>query len=198
MPDRKKNAPGPAPRNWGALPYGGLGGCGRGAPSSECSGLELMSSIADQAGALGQGAGDALTGGLYSKALGLVPGRVGEMYERQTRLRGYDAGLIAAAGLGLGRVLYASGARGASRLPGPQAVRVRNFLKGATSGFGPLHPRMYTYEEMLRRYGSDAGVRRAAGRTNKPYNRAGAAAVVSGSAHAPDRHRRREGDDGPD
>src|SRR5690606_23270461 len=93
----------------------------------------------------------------------------------------YFAGEIASFAAGGTRLAYAGGAKLLSITPavtGHAANIGRNGLKlVARGGFFPNY-RMYTYEQSLAKYGSDAAVKAAAGRTNNAYNVIGAQATV--------------------
>jgi RHS repeat-associated protein len=95
---------------------------------------------------------------------------------------GYEAGYTASVGIGLGRVFYASAAKGISLFSSSAeaAVKNRNTLKGLMSGLGSAHPRIKTYDELFAKYGSDQAVRAAAGRTDAPINALGAVAAGTG------------------
>ncbi len=137
-----------------------------------------------QLGALGQGIGDAFSLGLYSKLWANLPLGLGETYSSQTNLQGYNVGLYGATGASVGRVTYAGtayiGAQVASN--GRGAVNFRNSLKGAMSGLSSRHPRTYSYDSLLAKYGSDKAVKAAAGRTNAKLNAVGGVGTVSGGS----------------
>jgi hypothetical protein len=101
------------------------------------------------------------------------------MYAADTTTVGYRAGLWAGAALGLGRGAYVATASTFRFMSGAEAVAARNELKGAMSGLGLEHPRIYTYEQMLAKYGSDQAVAAAASRTNPAINGAAALQVAS-------------------
>lgn len=92
----------------------------------------------------------------------------------------YSAGEISTFAVGGARLAYAGGARLISVAPGitgAQAVAGRNAIKQAFRGGLFPNNRMYTYEQMFAKYGNDAAVKAAAGRTNQRFNQAGAVAA---------------------
>ena len=149
-----------------------------------CPSMGVVVRSAEFLGSFGQGFGDALSFGLYSKAFAALPFGLGEFYaDQKENGGGYTPGLFTGGAAGFGRVAYAGAARaGSAAAPARQAVAFRNDLKGAFSGLGSAHPRNYTYEQMLSKYGSDRAVKAAAGRTNGTLNAAGAAAMASAGA----------------
>lgn len=97
----------------------------------------------------------------------------------------YSAGGWASLGLGLGRLGYAAAARGISRFAssGAAASAGRNTLKWIFRGGAFPNYRNYSYANRLAKYGSDAAVRDAAGRTNAWWNAAGANAALGSAAN---------------
>ncbi len=98
----------------------------------------------------------------------------------------YFAGEVASFAAGGTRLAYAGGAKLLSVIPsvtGHTANAGRNGLKLAARGGLFPNYRMYTYEQSLAKYGSDAGVKAAAGRTNKAFNAAGAQAAGGAAAN---------------
>lgn len=89
----------------------------------------------------------------------------------------YSAGELASLGLGAGRMAYAGIAKvgAAAAANGAGAMAFRNGLKRVMRG--PLAGSSYrikTYEDLIAKYGSDAAIQAAAGRTNRGINAIGA------------------------
>lgn len=84
--------------------------------------------------------------------------------------------------IGTGRLGYAAGAKGIglAATVGSEAVEARNALKIAARLGLNQTARIYTYEQLLAKYGSEEALIAAAGRTNTAYNVGGAAAIVGG------------------
>ncbi|MEO0698022.1 MAG: RHS repeat-associated core domain-containing protein, partial [Pseudomonadota bacterium] len=156
--------------------------CGSGGQSDPNNFGGVVNRVTSELGALGQGIGDAFTFGYYSKAWAALPGGYGKAYAGQTGRTGYDVGLYGTAGAGGLRLGYSSAIYSirSSGLNGPQAVGFRNNLKGAFSGLGSRHPRNYSYDDLLAKYGSDSAVIQAASRTNPGINAAGGLAAAGG------------------
>ena len=99
----------------------------------------------------------------------------------------YKAGEYAAIAAGLGRLAYAGAAKAIAftAANGAEAAASRNLLKQVFRGpFAGSGYRVYSYEQLLEKYGSDAAVQAAAGRTNRVINAIGADAGVGGAANA--------------
>ncbi|QJC55793.1 Putative deoxyribonuclease RhsC [Polaromonas vacuolata] len=83
----------------------------------------------------------------------------------------YKAGQYGTLGLGLGRMAHAGTAKAVSLAPsltGREASVIRNSMKRLFRGpFAGSNYRMYSYEQMLAKKGSDATVKAAAGRTSR-------------------------------
>lgn len=98
----------------------------------------------------------------------------------------YQVGQVLAVIPGVGRLLYAGAAKVVSLTPGitgATAAATRNQLKHFFRlGFFSEY-RMYSYETLLAKYGSDAAVKAAAGRTNSVLNAAGAVNVSGGAVN---------------
>jgi RHS repeat-associated protein len=99
----------------------------------------------------------------------------------------YKVGEYTPLALGASRLAYAGAAKAISVLPevsGAEAGAARNTLK--TIFRGGLFPnyRQYTYEELFAKYGSDAAVKAAAGRTSSPLNWLGAYIAASSATNA--------------
>jgi RHS repeat-associated protein len=93
----------------------------------------------------------------------------------------YTAGEYSSLAVGFSRLAYAGIAKGISLAPGltgAQASNARNILKLIFRGGLFPNYRMYPYGQLLKTYGTDAAVKIAAGRTDMPLNRAGAAIAV--------------------
>ena len=123
----------------------------------------------DNIGGAALGVGDAFSFGYYSKIMGAIPGN-GEAVNAQMDAPGYDVSMYGSMFVSYGRLAYAGIAKSFSLLSGADAVAARNTLKGVMSGLGKAHPRTYTYEQLLKKYGSDEAVAAAAGRTNPKIN----------------------------
>jgi RHS repeat-associated protein len=98
----------------------------------------------------------------------------------------YRGGEYVAMGLGGLRLAYAGAAKVGSILAksGAEASAFRNAIKGAARGtFGKAKYKIYSNEFLLQKYGSDAAVRAAAGRTNNTYNAYGGGVVANVAAH---------------
>jgi RHS repeat-associated protein len=93
-------------------PFGDGGGSGGGANGGGAEGTNpstddctiypanaqvVSVDVASELGALGQGMGDAFTFGLYSRAWAALPGSLGDAYDAQVSLVGYDVGAYGAA-----------------------------------------------------------------------------------------------------
>jgi hypothetical protein len=94
----------------------------------------------------------------------------------------YKAGEYSSLALGLGRLAYAGLAQGlaAAAANGAEAAATRNLLKQIFRGpFGGLGYKLYTYDQLLEQYGTDAAVQDAAGRTSPLWNAVGADAAAS-------------------
>lgn len=88
----------------------------------------------------------------------------------------YGAGQLASLAFGGGRVIYGGLAAGGAKIAanGAAALRFRNVLKRVMRGpLAGVEYRIKTYRELLERYGSDAAVKAAAGRTNPSINAIG-------------------------
>jgi RHS repeat-associated protein len=99
----------------------------------------------------------------------------------------YSSGEWASVGLGAGRMAYAGIAKigTAAAADGAAAMAFRNNLKRVMRG--PLagsNYRIKTYENLMTRYGSDAAVKAAAGRTNRGINAVGANLGIGGAIGA--------------
>jgi hypothetical protein len=132
-------------------------------------GVSYQASNWDNIGGAALGIGDAFSFGYYSKAMGAIPGNSGAV-RAQMDAPGYDVAMYGSMFVSYGRLAYASIAKSFSLLGGADAVAARNALKGVMSGLGKAHPRTYTYEQLLKKYGSDEAVAAAAGRTNSKIN----------------------------
>jgi len=137
----------------------------------------------DQIGSFGLGVGDAFTFVLYSKAFSSLPLGLGGYYQNQRSLAGYDGGLNAATFASGARLLYAGAAKAGSVFSssGQAASEFRNNLKGTLSLLGQSHPRTYTYQQLLAKYGSDDAIRAAAGRTDPILNALAASGTAGGA-----------------
>jgi len=96
----------------------------------------------------------------------------------------YTAGEYAALAAGLSRLAYAGIAKGITLVPtltGAQVASARNTLKLIFRGGSFPNYRTYTYGQLLEKYGTDAAVKAAAGRTNQGLNVAGAG-IAAGAA----------------
>jgi hypothetical protein len=98
----------------------------------------------------------------------------------------YKAGQYAALAVGVGRIAYAGAAKAiaVTAANGAEAAAARNLLKQIFRG--PLAGsdyRVYSYDQLLQKYGSDAAVQAAAGRTNPLVNAIGVDAGVGGIAN---------------
>ncbi len=96
----------------------------------------------------------------------------------------YKGGEIASFAVGGARVAYAGIAKGISLVPrvtGAQAASARNTLKKIFRGGLFPNARRYPYSQLLKKYGSDAAVKAAAGRTNTSLNAIGAG-IATGAA----------------
>jgi uncharacterized protein RhaS with RHS repeats len=99
----------------------------------------------------------------------------------------YKVGEYAAIAAGLSRIAYAGAAKAlaATAANGAEAAATRNFLKQIFRGpFGGSGYKIYSYDQLLDQYGSDAAVQAAAGRTSPLLNAIGADAGVGGAANA--------------
>jgi RHS repeat-associated protein len=94
----------------------------------------------------------------------------------------YEGGEWASLLLGGGRLLYAGAAKVGARLaPNGQAANLfRNDLKWVFRGGLFRNFRRYPYQRSLDKYGSDAAVKAAAGRTNGPLNAVGGVSFAGG------------------
>ncbi len=93
----------------------------------------------------------------------------------------YKGGELATFALGAGRLAYAGTAKAISLLPGitgAGAASARNTLKGVFRGGLYRDYRAYSYEQLLGKYGTDAAIKAAAGRTSPLFNGAGASLVA--------------------
>ena len=93
----------------------------------------------------------------------------------------YDGGEWAGLGLGGARLAYAGTVKIGSimAIDGAAASAFRNTMKGAFRlTFSKATYRIYPYEMLLKKYGTDAAVKAASGRTNLGYNAWGGAAVA--------------------
>ncbi len=138
-----------------------------------------------KAGAVALGLGDTITLGVYSKIYTSLPGSVGEASRQEVGSTPYNVAFWGSSAISGLRLAYAGTASSLSNLSGQAAVAARNSLKSTfRMGLFP-NARMYTYEQMLAKYGSDAAVAQAAARTNKKLNAGaglGAASATSGGA----------------
>ncbi len=94
----------------------------------------------------------------------------------------YGLGEIASLAAGTGRLAYAGAAKGISMLPqitGAQASAARNVIKRVARGGLFPNARVYPYDRLLQKYGSDAAVKAAAGRTDNRVNALGAAVAAA-------------------
>jgi RHS repeat-associated protein len=127
------------------------------------------------------GASDAATLG----ATHWIRGQIGANRDVDKCARSYRGGELASLIIGGGRLLYAGGAKiaAAKASDGIAANAFRNHSKRFWRGpFAGSNFRIYPYDEMLRKYGSDAAVKAAAGRTNSGYNALGLAMTLGGGA----------------
>jgi RHS repeat-associated protein len=98
----------------------------------------------------------------------------------------YKAGQYAALAAGLGRIAYAGAAKAIamSAANGAEAAASRNLLKQIFRGsLAGSDYRIYSYDQLLEKYGSDAAVKAAAGRTSPLANAIGADAGLGGAAN---------------
>jgi len=137
-----------------------------------------------------QGVVDFTTGVADAASLGLGP-----LARRALGVNGgvnrcstaYKAGEWASLGLGAGRMAYAGIAKigAAAAVDGAAAMAFRNTLKRVMRG--PLASsdfRIKTYEQLMDKYGSDAAIQAAAGRTNDAVNAVGANLTIGSSVDA--------------
>jgi len=87
-------------------------------------------------------------------------------------------GGYAALAAGVGRLAYAAASSGVA------ANAFRNTLKAVARGGVASNYRAVSYARALERYGSDAAVQAAAGRTNPFFNAYGALVGAAGAANA--------------
>jgi RHS repeat-associated protein len=136
--------------------------------------------------------------GLYNFSLGVVDDLsfgIGPIARSALGINGgenrcstaYKAGQYAALAAGLGRIAYAGAAKaiaiGAAN--GAEAAASRNLLKQIFRGpFAGSDYRIYSYDQLLEKYGSDAAIRDAAGRTSPLVNAIGVDAGAGGVANA--------------
>jgi hypothetical protein len=88
----------------------------------------------------------------------------------------YKVGEYSTIAAGLGRMAYAGAVKGASMMAanGAQAAAARNITKRIFRGpLGGSNYRIYSYDQLLNKYGSDAAVKDAAGRTSPFWNAMG-------------------------
>jgi RHS repeat-associated protein len=100
----------------------------------------------------------------------------------------YKAGQYGAMGVGVGRIGYASLAKGISMIPsltGREVSTIRNGIKRLFRGpFARSKYRIYSYEQLLAEKGSDVAVKAAAGRTSPGWNSIGIDAGAGGAANS--------------
>ena len=97
----------------------------------------------------------------------------------------YDLGDWTSFGLGGLRLAYAGAAKGISLFAssGKQASSARNILKKVFRANPFSTYRVYPYEKLLNKYGTDEAVKKAAGRTNPALNRLGGFGAFGGYAN---------------
>ena len=101
--------------------------------------------------------------------------------------KAYSAGEWASLGLGAGRMAYAGIAKigAAAVADGASAMIFRNGLKRVMRGpFAGSDFRIKNYADLMDKYGSDAAIQAAAGRTNAAVNAVGADLAIGGSVGA--------------
>jgi len=99
----------------------------------------------------------------------------------------YQVGEWSPAVFGGARLAYAGGAKAISLLPGlsgADASAARNGLKAFFRGYMFSDYRAYSYEDLVDKYGTDAGVKAAAGRTDSSLNALGAAGVAGSGVNS--------------
>ena len=95
----------------------------------------------------------------------------------------YQTGSYTTLLLGGARLAYAGAAKGISILPGVtgrQASSMRNILKRIFRLNPFSNYRVYPYEKLLQKYGSESAIKNAAGRTSGSINRLGATGFIGG------------------
>ena len=97
----------------------------------------------------------------------------------------YKAGQYAALAIGAGRIGYAGAVKAVSLAPGVSGAAASAFRNAAKRVFrGPFAGsdyRMYSYEQLLEKYGSDAAVKAKSGQTDPLLNAIGADAAAGGA-----------------
>lgn len=157
---------------------GGGGGEARGRRAEACA-VTPGFNPALQVYGFSLGIQDSFTFGTTSAAEATIPGAWGDAAEAAVGTAGYEAGSWAGFIGGFSRLAYAGAASSFRFMGGEAASLARNNLKRVGRlGFGGNY-RMYSYEELLAKYGSDRAVARAASRKNPGVNTVGAVAATS-------------------
>ena len=101
--------------------------------------------------------------------------------------KAYNWGDWTSLGLGGLRLGYAGAAKAISfsSSNGRQAANARNILKKLFRANPFSTYRVYPYEQLLKKYGTDEAVKKAAGRTNGSLNRLGGAGALGGLVNDP-------------
>lgn len=133
------------------------------------------------------GVGHALTFGVSSLAAKqFMDNRdIGILNDTIDNSRAFKAGEWASLAFGGGRLAYAGAAKvsAAVAIDGVAAVGLRNTIKQAFRlPFAASKYKLYSYEAMIRKYGTDEAVKLAAGRTSRLWNGLGAFGLFGGAS----------------